>query len=164
MKIFLARFAIKSRVVRYMKKNQMVMKKIVSIILIVLAAVLFTSCRSLTYRAHRLEHKALRTNDEVEKRRYLAAADWCHTLDSVNKVAEPFNNDTLYLTALRCIKRSDGVYYDIRRVKSTDYTHSFETPYRPYYNGVARDVDFCWGGDAFRVIAHTLDGQIFVIN
>ncbi len=145
-----------------MKKNQMVMKRIAIIILIVLAAVLFTSC-SLSSRARILQVKAKITRDDIKKCQYLCAADWCHTLDSVNKVAEPFNNDTLYLTVLDCHRKSDGVHYDIRRVKSTDYTHSFETPDRPYYNGVARDVNFCWGGDAFRVIAHTLDGQIFAM-
>ena len=161
MKIFLARFAIKSRVVRYMKKNQMVMKRIASIILIVLAAVLFTSCRSLTYRAHRLEHKALRTNDEVEKRRYLAAADWYRTVDSVNKVADYFKNDTLYLPVLYSLSYTEKNNYDTLLLKSIDYLHVFETPIKPYHRNYAFDLRYGWSSE-FRglFIYHSLDGRM----
>ena len=161
MKIFLARFTIKPRVVRYMKKNQMVMKKIASIILIVLAAVLFTSCLSLTYRAHRLERKALKTNDKSERNRCLILADWYRTVDSVNKVADYFKNDTLYLSVLYSRDDEKEDSYDTLLLKSIDYSHIFETPDKPYHRNRAVDLHYGWGGKfSYSYICHNLDGRM----
>ncbi len=144
---------------RYIEKNQMVMKKNIIAILLCLAAILCTSCRSLTYKARRLEAKALRTNDEREKYRYLARADWCRTLDSVNKVAEYYKNDTLCLTLLCYNDRGDDSFYDTVRLMSSKMSHSFETPYKPYYAGRAGDITFYWGRP-FSIIYHHLDGHL----
>ncbi len=140
----------------------MVMKKNIIAILLCLAAILCTSCRSLNYKARRLEAKALRTNDEREKYRYLARADWCRTLDSVNKVAEYYKNDTLYLTIPHYNDRSGGGYYDTIRLKSSEVSHTFATHPKFYYAaGCAYDIDFYWGW-SFPIVCHDLDGSITV--
>ena len=91
MKIFLARFAIKSRVVRYIKKNQMIMRQLLNIgIFLILLFVFFGAG---------VPQAATKKYDSSE---------CISIIDSLNRVATLYQNDTIDSAYVLSFK-SDGI-------------------------------------------------------
>ena len=88
MEIFLARFTIKSRVVRYMKKNQMVMKNLVYVLISVFCLACFCSC-SIKEKIHnRKEERALAKEEKKRK------AELKLVMDSIKVLESAYKDDT----------------------------------------------------------------------